>query len=280
MGLYRTLRFITRHPMTCQAPWAAVGRFVTWQVRSRLREEVIHDWVGGARLAVRRGMTGATGNIYCGLHEYVDMSFVLHALRPGDLFVDIGANVGSYTVLAAAVAGAQVVAFEPDPDTFRALQRNVEINGLEGRVEVHPIALGAQAGTGWLTRGLDSMNHVVHQGGSTHQPVKIETLDTVLAGRVPTLIKMDVEGYEPQVLAGAQATLASAETLAVEIEDRSPSSRQQLSEAGLTEHFYDPRIGRLGPEPALEASNALFIKGVADFSARVSQADKRLQWSA
>lgn len=46
-------------------------------------------------------MTGATGNWYCGLQEYEDMSFVLHALRPGDLFVDVGANIGSYSILAA-----------------------------------------------------------------------------------------------------------------------------------------------------------------------------------
>lgn len=61
--------------------------------------EVQFDWIEGARLMVRNGMTGATGNIYCGLHEFTDMSFVLHLLRPDDLFVDVGANIGSYTVL-------------------------------------------------------------------------------------------------------------------------------------------------------------------------------------
>ena len=45
-------------------------------------------------------MTGATGNIYCGLYEFLDMAFLLHFLRNGDLFGDIGSNIGSYTVLA------------------------------------------------------------------------------------------------------------------------------------------------------------------------------------
>jgi hypothetical protein len=47
------------------------------------------------------GMTGATGNLYVGLHEFEEMAFLLHFLRPGDLFADVGANVGSYTILAA-----------------------------------------------------------------------------------------------------------------------------------------------------------------------------------
>ena len=57
-------------------------------------------------------MTGATGNIYAGLHEFVDMAFCLHLLRSGDLFVDVGANIGSYTVLASKVAGANSVTLE------------------------------------------------------------------------------------------------------------------------------------------------------------------------
>ena len=43
------------------------------------------QWIKGSKLIVRNGMTGATGNIYCGLHEFADMGFVLHLLRPGDL---------------------------------------------------------------------------------------------------------------------------------------------------------------------------------------------------
>jgi hypothetical protein len=47
------------------------------------------------RLAAGREMTRATGNIYCGLHEFADIGFVLHLLRAGDLSVDVGANIDS-----------------------------------------------------------------------------------------------------------------------------------------------------------------------------------------
>ena len=53
-----------------------------------------------ARLLVSRGMYGATQNVYCGLNDFEDMSFVLHYLRQDDIFLDVGANIGAYTVLA------------------------------------------------------------------------------------------------------------------------------------------------------------------------------------
>ena len=62
-----------------------------------------------------------TGNIYCGLAEFADMAFVLHVLRAGDLFVDIGANAGAYTLLASSVAGAKTTCFEPVPATYARL---------------------------------------------------------------------------------------------------------------------------------------------------------------
>jgi hypothetical protein len=65
-----------------------------------LGEPVAMPYVNETRLLVKPGMAGATGNVYAGLHEYEDMAFVLHALRPSSRFVDVGANVGTYTVLA------------------------------------------------------------------------------------------------------------------------------------------------------------------------------------
>jgi hypothetical protein len=72
--------FFSNHPLTRNAPLKAWARFVSWQVRSRLKEEVIVPWIAGQRLAVRRGMAGATGNIYVGLQEFEDMMLALHFL--------------------------------------------------------------------------------------------------------------------------------------------------------------------------------------------------------
>jgi hypothetical protein len=105
---------------------SAATRVPRWQIESRICDDVTVDWIGGRRLAARRGMTGLTGNIYAGLHEFADMAFLLHFLRPSDVFADVGANVGSYTILASGVIGCPTVAFEPDPLTAAAFERNAE----------------------------------------------------------------------------------------------------------------------------------------------------------
>jgi hypothetical protein len=101
MGVWKTLRFLVNHPLTRDERGQALLRFLRWQVGSRvLREPVAMPYVEDNRLLVESGMAGATGNVYAGLHEFEDMAFVLHALRSSSWFLDIGANVGSYTVLA------------------------------------------------------------------------------------------------------------------------------------------------------------------------------------
>src|SRR6188768_213885 len=104
MSLSQTLRFIADHPLNRQHKSAALLRFLKWQIGIRLLPgRVVYDWINGTSFIVQRGETGLTGNLYCGLHEFSDMAFVLHAVGAGDLFVDVGANVGSYTLLACSV---------------------------------------------------------------------------------------------------------------------------------------------------------------------------------
>ena len=146
-------------------------------------------------------MTGATGNIYVGLHEFADMAFLLHFLRPSDIFLDVGANVGSYTVLASAVVGAKSVSIEPDPDTVCALKRNIDANEISEKVTVRAVAVGAEEGELSFTIGLDTMNRAAHAGDAAVRIVKQVRLDTLTAD-APALIKLDVEGTRSRCSGG------------------------------------------------------------------------------
>lgn len=260
MGLNQTLRFILAHPMNRGRPVAALARFAKWQVQSRLQDEVIFDWIDGAKLAVRRGMTGATGNIYCGLHEYVDMRYVLDTLKPGDLFVDIGANVGSYTVLASKVRGARTIAVEPDPVTAQALRRNIEVNGIADKVEVVEAALGAHAGTISFTVGRGTVNRVAQVGDENVRDVVARTLDDVLGGEVPKVIKIDVEGFEAEVFKGATATLADKRLEAIITEALDEEVAGILARAGFKQAYYGPESKTLVETPAAKSGNALMVR--------------------
>ena len=214
---------------------------------------------------MRNGMTGATGNIYCGLHEFVDMGFLLHLLRPGDLFVDVGANVGSYTVLASAVCGAEAIAIEPDPGAAAILRRNVEENKIGDCVEVLEIASGQAAGVAQLTIGNDTTNRITGDISVSTRKVIVKSLDELLVDRVPTLIKVDVEGYEPAVIAGAKRTLTNPSLKAVIIETVTPEIDASLLDAGFCRGNYDPFMRSLhfsNPDKfKYHSANTLYVRG-------------------
>jgi FkbM family methyltransferase len=186
-----------------------MNRYLRWQIASRLLPGAVQvPFVNGSVLVVSPGMQGATQNIYTGLSDFFDCGFLLHLLRKEDLFVDIGANVGVYTVLAGAAIGSKAVAIEPIPATFSGLCANIRANGMSERVTAHNIGLGQTEQTLRFTTDRDCMNRVIAEDDWTGKSidVPVRRLDTVLAGESPTLIKIDVEGYESEVLAGAEAT--------------------------------------------------------------------------
>jgi FkbM family methyltransferase len=271
-----TLRFILSHPLNRDRRLAALAGFLGWQVASRLRSEIEFRWINGATLRLSRGMTGATGNVYCGLHEFVEMAFVLHLLRAQDLFLDIGANIGSYTILASRLCRAQTIAFEPDPQAASRLERNIDANDIAALATVHRIALGQYDGEITLTAGLDTMNRVAMAGDERVQIVPVRRLDGICDGVKPTLMKLDVEGYEGEVLTGAAAVLASPSLLAVQSELRDENVDSLLGSFGFQPVFYDPFTRRIARRPfGYQIANMLYVRDLAAVQERIATAPRR-----
>jgi FkbM family methyltransferase len=246
LKLLQVLRRIRSRPLNRGNQFAAFLRLVRWQLAARLLPEAEFSlpFVNDSRLLMTRGMTDATGNFYCGLHEEDEMGFALHVLRRGDVFVDIGANVGSYTVLAAKL-GARVVAVEPIPATFDRLVANVRLNGLESLVTAHRVGLSDRNGSLRFTTDHGTINHVMAPTDNlAGTEIEVATLDSILAGVSPALIKIDVEGHELAVLNGAGRTLASPSLLAVIMETNGSGLRYRIPDAELYE-----LMGACGFEP-------------------------------
>ena len=212
-------------------------------------------------MAVQHGMTGATGNIYLGLHEFLDMMVPLHFLRQDDLFLDIGANVGTYTVLTSGVCKAKTYAFEPDPGTLGKLKRNIEINRLNDLVQVFSCALGATMGEVAFTVGLDTTNRIATANDAKTRTVRMETLDAIVADSHPVMMKVDVEGAELHVLMGAERLLANPSLKVIEMETVVPESAAILSRNGFETACYDPFHRTLTRNPKdCKSSNTLFVR--------------------
>jgi FkbM family methyltransferase len=243
-----------------------------------LGRPVIMPFVGDAVLVVEAGMTGATGNIYCGLHEFTDMALALHFLRPTDLFLDVGANVGSYTILSAKVVGSQCLAVEPVPETVDRLRRNIALNGLNGRVEVLQCAVGASKGQVRFAADNDTTNCTVgedYPGRSITVPAC--TIDEILVGKNAVMWKVDVEGAEREVLRGAPRSLQSGELNVVLLESDDSDLTQIMLAAGFMRHQYDPFRRRLDPiRGAAKGQNNLWVKNRSAVEARCRTAPKRV----
>ena len=135
--------------------------------------------------------------------------FLLHHLKQNDLFVDVGANVGHYTLLAAGVCNAEVIAFEPIPSTFSKLKKNLDLNNLSQKVTVYNIGIGEEDSILNFTKHNDVMNSVALNHETDVVKVQVKKLDDILIDNIPTLLKIDVEGYEYFVLKGSTNLLKS-----------------------------------------------------------------------
>ena len=286
LRLYRMLRFITSHPLNRHRKIASVCRLVSWQLSSRIANgPVTVNFVNNARLLVRPGMTGATGNVYTGLHEFEDMAFVLHVLRTSDVFVDVGANVGSYTILASAGLGAKTIAFEPIPQTYKYLLDNIRLNSVDDLVTAHNLGIGSERGELAFTSGLDTVNHVLGsaESGVASSRIPVNTLDESLGHAHPAIIKVDVEGFESCVIEGAAKALGRDSLLAVIMELNGSGERYGFDEAtlharmlryGFSPFAYEPftrQLLSLNGKKSL-SGNTLYIKNLQRVQARLASA--------
>lgn len=173
--------------------------------------------------------------------------------RPGDVFWDIGANVGAYSLFAAARPGVQVIAFEPEASNYFVLTRNIAANGLFDRILPYCLALS----DGFAFSTLSSFHQAI--GGSKHafgdtaesweaddRPVMRQgmvafTVDALIATHgfpAPNHMKIDVDGIEEKILVGASNTLADPrlKSIHVEVQKHKPAAeaaiRQILTDRG------------------------------------------------
>ena len=188
------------------------------------------------------------------------------------VFWDIGANVGVYSLYAALRPDVQVLAFEPGAASYHALNRNIEMNGLDDRITALPVALCADTKIDMLN--MDS----TEPGGSKHGfGVKIDQLNNVIdikfhqgaigfsvddfvrlfSPPLPTHLKIDVDGLEPDILRGGRKTLLAPTVRSVIIEVEGGEARSRELAALMAGAGFVPRSR---PEGSPTCRNVVFDK--------------------
>jgi len=181
---------------------------------------------------------------YFGEYEAGILSVLRNLLRKGDVFLDAGANIGFLSCIAAHFVGNSglVYAVEPHPEIYRMLKYNIHINKLRN-VRPLNIALGAEVSKARIydnfsiNRGSASLIRPEGASEELGEEVEVTTIDTLIKNkqlRIPTLIKIDVEGFELEILKGAKTLLSGSQApmLCVEYSDLHPQH------GGITRDIY------------------------------------------
>jgi len=152
----------------------------------------------------------------------------------GDSVWDVGANVGTYSLLAAK-QGADAMAFEPGQDALQRLRKNCELNDVEERVEVREVALSGENTQAELSDDKKSGHRKLTELSSDSDGVEVRRGDDIDIEN-PDVIKIDVEGHEVEALSGMVESLSSARACYVEFHDGTYEVASDiLSEAGFEE---------------------------------------------
>ena len=230
--LWRMLRFLFISPFLL--------RYSVLRGRDLIEREIM----GSGMLLDSRDKGISQDLLVNGLREPFLTEIINDEIKDGEVIVDIGANIGYYVLQESLLVGqrGKVYAIEPVHGNIEILERNIRLNGYEN-IEVFELAIGDKNGMGEImVSELRNRSSMVASGMSYiySSPIEIVMLDTFLQGkRHPDIIKMDVEGYEYEIIRGCKELLASGRPLKIFMElhfdillDKSIEIVKMLKDAG------------------------------------------------
>jgi len=233
--------------------------------------------------------------LYCYGFEESEISFFNRYIKPGDIVIDIGANIGLFTLIASENVGStgQVFSFEPSPQTYKWLTENIEANVLRN-VESFKLALSDREGNIDFfisSEGYDAFNSIIKPSKGQNyikESVPTLTLDAFiktqnLAGKI-SFIKLDVEGYEIPLISGGKETLSGpdAPDMIVEFTESNATNAgvtcmdlyDKITELGYSLYQYNAKGNKLVPEPRGESyakyKNLIATKNLAGVQRRIN----------
>jgi FkbM family methyltransferase len=187
---------------------------------------VSHDF--GPTLIVDRDLHSTRGHYFFGLHAFNEELFAIHFLRKDELFLDIGANLGIFSIIVAITTGARAVAVEPSPSSAMVIRQHIALNDLSDRVVLFEACVGDVGGVASIQNTVDMDNFVVVNAIDSRRgtvDIPMVRIDDIVRADCPCVMKMDVEGFEMQALQGATKLLGQNELRAISIEVMGISTR-------------------------------------------------------
>jgi FkbM family methyltransferase len=230
-----------------------------------INSEIVVPLAWGGCITVNPYETIGAGIYWYGVFDLIVAEVITRLLDKDETALDIGANIGQFSILMAKLVGSKgsVLSFEPHPVLFKKLNQNLEEYLNYGIIQVYNLAIGESPAEGYL---IEEEGFLANQGTSRvdlnhsektiRHKIKIEKIDNIVINNNISLLKMDVEGFEEFVLRGAGKLLEKKSIRDIIYEDldfRNSNVTKMLIESGYTifslhTDILKPRISTLKKE--------------------------------
>jgi len=278
--VFRILKSILKHPLNKNQKFKSIFKFFTWTLARLLlsKKEITVPWIENSKFIIGVNEIQLRWNVYWGMVEFEDMGFLIHCLQKKDIFIDCGANVGIYTILASKVIGAKSISFEPHPKTAERFLDQISINRINHLVSLKQKAVGSTYGKLSLVDYGDTgsvLNKILTSTDKKNNKsieVDVTTLDQEIKNEIIDnknyIIKIDVEGYELDVIKGGKNLLQSERLLGLIVENNSKElsvTRKKIHQTLLSHNLfpitYNPFTKTLAKkENIFQTLNTIYIK--------------------
>ncbi len=230
--MYKYLRGFKRvflHPLNRGKFFSTFTRLIWWQVnRAFFNYSVIVQIKPNASIICRPNSSYGSLVIYTQLPEYNEQEFMYQYVEPSDTIIDIGAHIGSETILLASKLGkkGKIFSFEPTPSTFAELQQNISINTFSSQVYLEQLVVSRSNSIAKFYLGETSeTNSLGEDPNAKSITLQCVTLDRyALKKHIKhiNLLKVDVEGFESDIMQGARKLLQNhqIDCMVIEINSR------------------------------------------------------------
>ena len=251
------------HPLNKNMKIKTIFKIIIFFFKKRinLKKEIIISWVNNSKFIYTNNDPHLKWNIY-------------HVLRSDNTFIDVGSNIGTYTILASKVVGSKSISFEPHPVTFEKLKKNINLNSIKKSVIAISKGIGSEISKkkfSNFTGDKGPLNRISSDLKNENDiNIDVSTLDVEININSEYLIKIDVEGYEYHVLKGGKKILENKKLIGIIIETNSMTKKYGynneevanfLNSLGLFPIKYDPIKRKIEKIKNFEFNkNTIFIR--------------------
>lgn len=273
--LIKFIKLTRTHPVGKHTPVLSFFNYLLNHLGyyNQLRQVV---WFEGLKFWYQKGDASFSGNLYWGLQEWQESLFLIRLLKKKDIFVDIGANHGHYTLLASGVVGARSIAIEPIPNTFDMLSQNITLNHLNNLVTKYEVGLAERKGELNFSNDKGTMNKIVSDCYENKISIPVLRLDDLNIDA--NVVKIDVEGFELDVFNGATEFLSNPNLICV-ICEINWTLREgvtendvigNLAQFGFKPYNFDGQnLWELNNVSNKETFNTIFLRNIEECKARL-----------